>query len=414
MAEILELARELLEGREICDFCLGRQFAKLGHGLSNRDRGRAIRVLLALEEDKAYEEPDFCQLCLGHLPRVEEWAERALGALTGLEFRSFLVGSHLPEFLEEGERELQRSYGLEHAEPLKHDLNREVGKRLEAALQGRAEVDLRSPEVTILLDLVWDRVEVKISPLFISGRYRKLVRGIPQTHWPCRACRGRGCPRCDFTGKRYQESVEELISPPILRAAQGSGSTFHGSGREDIDARMLGEGRPFVLEIREPRVRSLDLEALAREINEQAEGKVEVRDLSFTTREAVAKVKGTRAEKLYRAAVEFDRPVRAEELERALEGLIGPIIQRTPKRVAHRRADLVRRRRVFAAKGELVNKGGDGPSREAMIEVRCDAGLYVKELLTGDEGRTSPSLAELLGRPVRVTALDVLEILEEG
>lgn len=404
MAEILKLARELLAELELCDFCLGRQFAQLGHGLSNRDRGRAIRILLSLEEDKPFAEPGYCQLCLGHLLRVEEWAKRALAAVEGLEFKSFLVGSHLPEFLVEQERALQERYHLEHGGRLNHDLNREVGKLLEAALAGRAEVDLQNPEVTILLDLVWDRVEVKLSPLFISGRYRKLIRGIPQTHWPCRACRGKGCERCGFTGKRYPESVEELISPPFLEASQGRAAVFHGSGREDIDARMLGEGRPFVLEIREPRVRRLDLAALEREVNARAKGKVEVQGLAFTTRGEVERLKAARAGKLYRARVEFARPVSEEEFERALRGLVGPISQRTPKRVVHRRADLIRTRRVWEVEGELSDP------QSATIEVRCDGGLYVKELLSGDEGRTTPSLAELLGCPVKVIELDVLEV----
>jgi len=395
-----------LREKELCDYCLGRQFARLGHGLSNCDRGRAIRVLLSLEDDRPYEEPDLCQLCLGNLPQVERWAERALAQLEGIEFKKFMVGSHLPDFLKEQERELQRKHGLEHAGELKHDLNREVGKRLEAALP-EAEVDLREPEVVVLLDLVWDRVELKITPLFIFGRYRKLARGLPQTHWPCRRCQGRGCPRCNFTGKQYQESVEELISPPLVEAARGSGSTFHGSGREDIDARMLGRGRPFVVEVREPIIRELDLGALEEEINRRAAGKVEVRGLRFTERKMVERLKALRATKLYRARVELARPVSKETLEKALEDLVGPIEQRTPQRVAHRRADLVRRREVYEIKGKLVDEC------EALIEVHCDGGLYVKELISGDDGRTSPSLAELLGTAAEVRELDVLEIFDD-
>lgn len=403
MSAILELAREILKEKELCDYCLGRQFAKLGHGLSNRDRGRAIRVLLSLEEDRPYKEPEFCELCLGNLPRVERWVERALTALGEIEFKRFMVGSHLPDFLKEQEKELQRRYDLEHAGELKHDLNREVGRRLEAALQDRgAEVDLRHPEVTVLLDLVWDRVELKLAPLFIFGRYRKLARGLPQTHWPCR----RPGPHCR-EGKVYPESVEELVSPPLLEAARGSSSAFHGAGREDIDARMLGRGRPFVVEIREPIIRSLDLRALEEEINRRAAGRVEVRGLRFTERETVERLKGAHFQKLYRARVEFERPVDTADFERALEALVGPIAQRTPQRVAHRRTDRVRRRTVHEAEGELLS------DREALIELRCDGGLYVKELISGDGGRTSPNLAELLRAPAEVRELDVLEVLDD-
>ena len=111
-----------------------------------------------------------------------------------------------------------------------------------------------------MMDFATDNVKIQINPLFIEGRYRKLIRGIPQTRWPCRKCKGRGCKICDFTGKMYPESVEELIAEKVLQATKGSESRFHGAGREDIDVRMLGRGRPFVLEIKEPKIRELKLE----------------------------------------------------------------------------------------------------------------------------------------------------------
>ena len=402
---LLEKAEELLRSHRLCDQCLGRQFAKLGHGLSNRERGRALRVLLSLAADRpiAELEAEGCELCLGHFARLEEWAERALAKVADIEFKTFLVGSRFPEFLERAERELQAEYGLEHAGRLKHDLNREVGKLLEQKLaaQGRkVEAELRRPEVAILLDLVMDRVQVKISPLFIYGRYRKLIRGIPQTHWPCK----RDDEHCQ-DGKRYPESVEELITPPLLEAARGRKAAFHGAGREDIDARMLGTGRPFVVEISEPRVRSLDLQKLEEEINEQAAGKVEVSRLQFTEREMVEYLKSAHAAKRYRARVRFAAPVEEGQLQEALRGLIGVIKQRTPRRVAHRRADLVRERSVYRIEGRLLDP------QTAELEVECEGGLYVKELVSGDEGRTKPSLSELLGVSAEVTELDVLEIL---
>ena len=62
--------------------------------------------------------------------------------------------------------------------------------------------------------------------------------------------------------KLYPESVEELTSKPLLEAAEGETTSFHASGREDIDARMLGTGRPFVIQVSEPKKRSIDLKEL--------------------------------------------------------------------------------------------------------------------------------------------------------
>ena len=73
----------------------------------------------------------------------------------------------------------------------------------------------------------------------------------------------------------YKESVEELISEIFLDKTRGYEAKFHGAGREDIDVKMLGTGRPFVLEIKEPKIRKLDLQKLAKEVNEHSKGKTE-------------------------------------------------------------------------------------------------------------------------------------------
>ena len=113
------------------------------------------------------------------------------------------------------------------------------------------------------------RVDIDIRPVFLYGRYRKLSREIPQTRWPCRACRGRdeGCESCQGTGLQYPDSVQDLIGEPIRQALNAEDTSFHGMGREDIDVRCLGSGRPFVLEIKNPLVREHDLEELVSLVN---------------------------------------------------------------------------------------------------------------------------------------------------
>ena len=135
-----------------------------------------------------------------------------------------------------------------------------------------------------------------------------------------------------------------------------------------------------------------------------AGGKVAVSRLREVPREAVGETKETKAEKTYRARVAFGEDVSGKALTDALARLQGPIDQRTPQRVAHRRADLVRGRRVLSVSGSLVSP------REAEIVFRSEGGLYIKELVSGDDGRTVPSLASLLGVPAQVVELDVLEV----
>ena len=87
-----------------------------------------------------------------------------------------------------------------------------------------------------------------------------------------------------------------------------------------------------------------------------------------------------------------------------LKNLIGVIQQRTPERVAHRRADLIRKRVVKELKYKQINK------KTIELTVKTTAGLYVKELVTGDKGRTKPSVSELLNVETTPKDLDVIKI----
>ena len=294
-------------------------------------------------------------------------------------------------------------------EQLKSELNREVGKRFGRDVD--AEVDFERPDVQLLLDLGTDEVELQVNSAFVYGRYKKLERDIPQTKWPCNECGGTGlkrgaeCPGCDGTGFRYDESVEQLTAPPVVEAYQGESATFHGAGREDVDALMLGTGRPFVIEVEDPHAREVDPDRLQEAINDYAEGKVEVTDLAIPTYEMVERVKEHDAAKTYRMAVEFDEPVTESDVQEALDTLRGATItQRTPQRVDHRRADIDRTRDVYEIEGERDDE------THATIELDGEGGLYVKELVSGDEGRTDPSLSGLLDVGAVVTALDVLAV----
>jgi len=347
-----------------------------------------------------------CPVCQGLFTELEDFAALVMDEIEGWEWETFLVGTKVDSDIVTAEEELWAELGAEHAEPVKAEVNREVGKLIETATGKRA--NLHRPDIAALLDTRYDTVELSVAPLFMYGRYRKLVRNIPQTRWPCTKCRGKGCEKCGGTGKLYQESVEELIAFEAMKATGGTEHSFHGMGREDIDARMLGNGRPFVLEITRPRVRSLNYPELERAMNRHAPGKVEVSGLRSSERKEVARVKELGPPKSYQATVELEREVGEEEARTAVEGLRGVVVkQRTPTRVAHRRADMVRERKVHDIRLDSY------APKTLVINIKGEKGIYIKELMHGDAGRTSPSLAELLNAACEVAALDVLEIHDQ-
>jgi tRNA pseudouridine synthase 10 len=405
---VIEDVERILSYGSICDSCLGRMFGKRSHGLTNRERGRGLRIAYALEKHVPFEEESgSCWICGSLFSRLDLWAERAVAALEGIEYPTFLVGTRVPPLMAESEEMVWTDLSLTHPEPLKAELNREVGKRVSALT--KKEVDFTNPDVVVICDLARDAVEVQIRPLFLRGRYCKYERGIPQTRWYCRVCQGEGCPRCHDTGKMYQDSVEELIGRHLIPAFCAKDAILHGSGREDIDARMIGTGRPFIMELVSPHSRTADLAVLEAEINRCEEGRVGVTLEGFAKRADVETIKSKQSYKKYRILVEIDSRVSQDELNQALERLRGAIIsQRTPLRVAHRRADLVRERQVIDIEAIGTEEG------HLILDVIGQAGLYIKELVSGDEGRTVPSLAALLGRNARVVRIDVLHVDTPG
>ncbi len=241
--------------------------------------------------------------------------------------------------------------------------------------------------------------------VFFEGRYRKLVRDLPQTVFYCPTCKGRGgsCERCQGFGKLTKDSVEELIARVVLPQYRARRNKFHGAGREDIDVRMLGTGRPFVFEVVNPKNLEVDLAGIERSINQRYEGRMEVENLRFCSKKRVAILKEAKCAKEYRALLQCS-PAPQNEKVAALRGAKLEIVQRTPERVAHRRADLDRKRWI-----EIIEI--QSPSPETLeLRLRSAHGTYIKEAISGL--RTEPSVASLLGVHCVCVELDVMAILE--
>jgi tRNA pseudouridine synthase 10 len=365
----------------------------------------ATRV--ASNETPLENSPEDCWLCEGTFLSLERFAEMAVEKLSTIEFDTFLIGTRVDPLMQDREERLWAEVGGDRAEPVKAELNREIGKLVESRTGKSAE--FRSPDVVAVIDVRFGHVDLDIAPIFVFGRYRKFSREIPQTRWPCRVCQGKGCRRCEGTGKMYQNSVQEIIGNVLVKEAEGADHFFHGMGREDIDARMLGTGRPFVLEVSEPKKRHLDLEWLTSIVNENGAGAADFSGLRYSSREEVRQIKAATPDKVYLAEVMVQGKVNKERVNEVIQSLSqARITQQTPTRVAHRRADLARQRAVHEL--QITEVGED----RFVLKLRTESGTYVKEFVSGDNGRTVPSISAALGMPCEVTALDVLQVIDNA
>jgi len=410
---------EITEGN-ICNRCLGRKFSKLVEGPDNKYRGEYVRQILS-ENGHDVKEMDSCYICDNLFDRFENGLiENIIKKIndSDVEFSTFLIGCHVPGEILQKDENINEILDLD-VENIKKEINREIGKKVSSHLP--KEVDFENPEVVIIIDFIKNSninnnskndiktdikndLKLQINPIFIEGRYRKLLRGIPQTKWPCRKCKGKGCESCNYTGKMYQESVEEIIAEEVIKASKGSTSKFHGAGREDIDVRMLGNGRPFVLEIKEPKIRIIDLKDLENKINKHANGKVEVLNLIYVDKQRRVILKNSSKEtyKIYRAVIELEEDIKEENLN--LLNSIKVINQRTPIRVSHRRADKIRTRKIRKINARKIS------AKKLEMTIECQGGLYIKELISGDQNRTNPSVSDVLKTRAHCMKLDVLDV----
>jgi tRNA pseudouridine synthase 10 len=83
------------------------------------------------------------------------------------------------------------------------------------------------------------------------------------------------------------------------------------------------------------------------------------------------------------------------------------IEQKTPQRVAHRRADKVRKRKVVVQDAKVIDDG------KLWMRIKTEAGTYVKEFVSGDDGRTKPSIADMLSVKANVEKLTVVGFEDE-
>jgi len=261
-------------------------------------------------------------------------------------------------------------------------------------------------DVEIIIDFTRDVISFEVRPTYVYGRYCKYSREIAQTIHYCNECYGKGCSVCKYTGKKTQESVQEIIAKYIEPVFESKENKFHGAGREDVDVRMLGNGREFVIELLEPKKRNMPtekLKELQEKINTENKEKISVFDLEITTKEKVIEIKEETKQKIYEAVVACEKVNDLEILEKYKIDFL--VKQKTPNRVKKRRVDKIRERKCKIIDYKKISE------KTFSIKILTDAGLYIKEFISGDGNRSSPSLSGILNYSCVCESLDVLEIV---
>ncbi|GFR46897.1 hypothetical protein Agub_g8541, partial [Astrephomene gubernaculifera] len=240
----------------------------------------------------------------------------------------------------------------------------------------------------------WPSVHVRAvrQPILLAGRYCKLRRHMPQSPWFDMS-----------TGARIggSVSVQEVLQEWLLPLYGCAGAKMVTGGREDADVRMLGAGRPFVLELQAPLRGHPPSDTFRRLEQRMLESKcgVSAQGLSPCGRSALDAIKAAEEvkEKTYRALCWAAPAPSPQQLAGLLAAGRVEAQQDTPVRVLHRRAAKVRPKWLRVEAAEAVA----GKPGYFVITLRTQAGAYVKEFCHGDFGRCRPSLGDLLAQLAR-------------
>jgi len=211
--EVHKVSLRLLTRYSLCDSCLGRAFAKLGHGHENRERGLALKLSLLLEIDRLIKDHELrdleqvkelilnvgqvgeglfrkyysekfqrrpCYLCGNLLDDIkQDFFRKSLHMLREKPVR-YVLGVKLSSSISDLETKFVVDNGLLYYESMKNEIKREVGKML--SKEG-FEPELDSPEVELIYDMESRAVITLRKNHKYLYYYVRLSRGIPISSW---------------------------------------------------------------------------------------------------------------------------------------------------------------------------------------------------------------------------------------
>lgn len=112
---------------------------------------------------------------------------------------------------------------------------------------------------------------IYFSPCYLYGRYNKFARDVPQSPWNL-TLTNYNVSDLDLDERKGRYSIEEILGFTVKQITGAKFCHLHACGREDIDVRCLGNGRPFALEIIESKI------PLTQEIIQRIESSVNLRE----------------------------------------------------------------------------------------------------------------------------------------
>jgi len=326
-----------------------------------------------------------CLICGGLTSKVSAIGRRVLRGAGKYQFDTFSVGMILPRGVQEREDQLRSELRIRGRMTVKSDLAGAIVDFI--AREMHKKVDRLRPQLTALVNLDSDTVEMMARSIFVYGRYTK-PRGIPQRRTLCDRCEGRGCDECD-AGYTKTPSVEKAIAGRFLELLRSPKAKFTWLGSEDSDSIVFSPGRPFIMEVKSPMRHDFPRRMVLR----TGRGAITVTHLRTLSSKPTSIPSFTF---MTRAFIECEVPVKPSrnQLRSMKESLVQ--YRNNKGKMVYKK---VHRLRILSTRGKRLT-----------VEIKLEGGLPVKRLINGDS--VSPSLSELLGTSLTCQRFDILKVWE--
>ncbi|MES1919002.1 hypothetical protein MHBO_000882 [Bonamia ostreae] len=130
------------------------------------------------------------------------------------------------------------------------------------------------------IEIKW---EITRNPIYLTGNYIKTIRNISHSK--------------GFVGDlKVATSIEEICSNDFVKFTESEKYSFSSLGREDVDVKMLGEGRPFLIELKNSKkdvskFQKKILDNLCNKINKKWKNQVQISKFRLASQKDIDQVK---------------------------------------------------------------------------------------------------------------------------
>lgn len=376
--KVITDAKKIIKGYDLCDYCLGRLFAKKLSVSSNKLLGKKIRLRLRKKSTKN------CYICKNLFSNLVFYISKMFESSSDFQFSTFVVGVILKPSIVDRDDIIRSRFKLRGIESVKTAISKEIGKMF--ARKTNATIDQISPDLTLTINFKNDSCELRSKSLYLHGRYTKKMRSLPQKQKACENCSGKGCFECNHHGISKFNSVEGKMAQFLFEKFGAMKTKFTWIGGENKTSLVFGKGRPFFVKLISPHKRKVILD---KEITQNG---ITIKNLSII--DHIPK-KPIQFKSKIRLLIDTENKIKSRDLLRLKNITKSPI-------VVNEKFGTRSEKSVYDIKYKKTSP------KSLSIMLRVDGGFPIKRFVDDDD--VNPNLSEVLKNRSKCKKFDFHEI----